>query len=100
MVIYDQARPFMMEFGADTRQMIVTIPRPLMVSRLPEVERFTARRIASASKLGALTATVVRQLVEFDTSLGEDVANRVGASALDILATTLEAEFSEDAEGD
>ncbi len=100
MVIYDQARPFTMEFGGDTRQIIVTIPRPLLVSRLPEVERFTARRIASASKLGALTATVVRQLVEFETSLDEDVANRVGASALDILATTLEAEFSEDTEGE
>jgi len=51
-------------------------------------------------KLGALTATVVRQLVQFETSLNEDVANRVGASALDILATTLEAELSEDAEGE
>jgi AraC-like DNA-binding protein len=100
MVIYDQARPFMMEFGADTRQIIVTIPRPLMVSRLPEVEHFTARRIAAASKLGALTATVVRQLVEFETSLDEDVANRVGASALDILTTTLEAELSGDAEAE
>jgi AraC-like DNA-binding protein len=100
MLIYDQARPFTLEFGADTRQIIVTIPRPLMASRLPEAERFTASRIASVSKLGALTATVVRQLVQFETSLNEDVANRVGASALDILATTLEAELSEDAEGE
>jgi AraC-like DNA-binding protein len=100
MIIYDQAKPFTMEFGADTRQIIVTIPRALMASRLPEVERFTARRIVSASKLGALTATVVRQLIEFETSLDRDVANRVGASALDILATTLEAEFSEDAEAE
>lgn len=100
MIIYDQARPFTMEFGADTRQIIVTIPRPLMASRLPEVERFTARRIASDSKLGALTASVVRQLVEFETSLDEDVANRIGASALDILATTLDAGFSGDTEGE
>jgi AraC-like DNA-binding protein len=100
MVIYDQARPFTMELGADTRQIIVTIPRALMASRLPEVERFTARRIASASKLGALTATVIRQLFEFEASLDEDIANRVGASALDILATTLDAEFSEDAEAE
>ena len=48
MIIYDQARPFTMEFGADTRQIVVTIPRALLASRLPEVERFTARRIASA----------------------------------------------------
>jgi AraC-like DNA-binding protein len=100
MVIYDQARPFTMEFGADTRQIIVTIPRPLMTSRLPEVERFTARRIASASKMGGLTAAVVRQLIEFETSFDEGVANRLGASALDILATSLEAELSGAADGD
>jgi AraC-like DNA-binding protein len=100
MSIYDQARPFTIEFGADTREIIVTIPRALMASRLPELERFTARRIASSSKLGALTAVVVSQLVEIEASLDEDVANRVGASALDILATTLEVEFSGDAEGE
>jgi AraC-like DNA-binding protein len=100
MIIYDQARPFTMGFGGDARQIIVSIPRPLMASRLPDVERFTARPIASRSKLGALTAAVVRQLVEFETSLDEDIANRVGGSALDILATALEAELSEDAEGD
>lgn len=94
MMIYDQARPFTMEFGGDTRQIIVSIPRPLMTSRLPEVERFTARPIASTSKLGALTATVVRQLVEFENSIDDDIANRVGGSALDILATALEAELS------
>jgi AraC-like DNA-binding protein len=100
MVIYDQARPFSMEFGADTREAVVTIPRALLASRLPEVERFTARRITSASKLGALTATVVRQLVDFEDALDDDVANRLGGSALDILATTLKAEFSGEAEAE
>ena len=100
MGIYDQARPFTMEFGGETGHIIVTIPRALLDSRLPGAERLTARRITSGSKLGALTAMVVGQLVEFEVSLDEDVANRVGASALDILATTLEAEFSEDAETD
>jgi AraC-like DNA-binding protein len=96
MIIYDQARPFSMEFGGETRQIIVSIPRPLMASRLPEAECFTARPIPSSSKLGALTATVVRQLNEFEASLAEEIANRVSGSALDILAATLQAELSED----
>lgn len=100
MVVYDQARPFIMGFGGHTDRIILTIPRPLMSSRLPEMGRFVGHRIASASKLGALTASVVRQLVEFETSLDEGVAKRLGASALDILATTLEAELSGDAEGE
>jgi AraC-like DNA-binding protein len=98
MIIYDQARPFSMEFGGETRQIIVSIPRPLMASRLPEAECLTARPIPSSSKLGALTATVVRQLNEFEASPAEEIASRVGGSALDILAATLQAELSEDAQ--
>jgi len=64
MGIYDQARPFTMEF----------VPRHgnhrlqfRGLCWLPAYPRWRAlpRRIASASKLGALTAMVVGQLVEF-----------------------------------
>jgi AraC-like DNA-binding protein len=47
-----------------------------------------------------LTATIVRQLVEFEVPLEEEVANRVCASVLDILTTTLEAELSQVSESD
>jgi AraC-like DNA-binding protein len=98
MIIYDQARPFTLEVGGDTRQIMLSIPRPLMVSRLPEVERFVARPITSTSKLGGMTAMLVKQLVEFD-SVDVEIAGRIGGSALDILAATLQAELSEDPGG-
>jgi AraC-like DNA-binding protein len=100
MVIYDQAQPFTLEFGGDTREIVLTIPRALMVSRLPEGHRLTARRISGASKLGILTASVVRQLIELDVPLDEEAASRLGASALDILTTTLEAELTDERDGD
>jgi AraC-like DNA-binding protein len=65
-----------------------------MVSRLPTSHRLTAQRIDGRSQLGALTASIVRQIVDFDAALEEEVANRVSASALDILATTLEVEIA------
>jgi AraC-like DNA-binding protein len=92
--IYDQSQPFTLEFGGYSRGVVLTIPRPLMVSRLPTSHRLTARRIDGRSQLGALTASIVRQIVDFDAALEEEVANRVSASALDILATTLEVEIS------
>lgn len=100
LVIYDQAQPFTLEFGGDTREIVVTIPRPLMVSRLPGGHRLTARRVAGASKLGMLMAAIVRQLVEFEVPIDEEVANRLCSSALDILATTLEVELCDPVEGD
>jgi AraC-like DNA-binding protein len=95
LVIYDQSQPFTLEFGGDTREILLTIPRPLMVSRLPDGHRLTARRIAGASKLGMLTAAVVRHLVEFEMPVDEEIAVRLCRSALDILATTLEVELTD-----
>jgi hypothetical protein len=92
--IYDQSQPFTLEFGGYSRGIVLTIPRPLMVSRLPTSHRLTAHRIDGRSQLGALTASIVRQIVDFDAALEEEVANRVSASALDILATTLEVEIA------
>jgi AraC-like DNA-binding protein len=65
-----------------------------MVSRLPTSHRLTAHRIDGRSQLCALPASIVRQIVDFDAALEEEVANRVSASALDILATTLEVEIA------
>jgi AraC-like DNA-binding protein len=92
--IYNQSQPFVLEFGGDSTGIVLTIPRPLMVSRLPIAHRLTARRIDGRSGLGALTAGIVRQIGKFDPDLEDEAANRVSASALDILATTLEVEVA------
>jgi AraC-like DNA-binding protein len=65
-----------------------------MVSRVPVSHRLTARRIDGTSRLGAMTASIVRHIVTFDVGMQEEIANRIGASALDILATTLEVEIA------
>jgi AraC-like DNA-binding protein len=95
LVIYDQARPFTLELDGGAREIVLTIPRPLLVSRLPKVRNLTARRIPGASHLGALTASIIRQLVEFEMPLATEAANRIAASALDILTTTMEVELGD-----
>jgi hypothetical protein len=64
--IYDQSQPFTLEFGGYSRGIVLTIPRPLMVSRLPTSHRLTARRIDGRSQLGSLTTSIVRQIVDFE----------------------------------
>lgn len=93
LVLQDQAQPFALEFGPQHRALLVTIPRPLMTSRLPEASRFVARRIASDASLGMLASTIVQQLVALDNPSNE-VARRISSSALDILATAFEVELS------
>lgn len=92
--IYDQTQPFTLDFYQGHRTILVNIPRPLLVSRLPKARRLTARRIGGTSNLGALAGSVVRQLVAFDEPVNDDVVDRLGVSALDIIATTLDAELT------
>jgi AraC-like DNA-binding protein len=92
--LYDQTQPFTLDFRHDYRVILVNIPRPLLVSRLPKARRLTARRIGGDSKLGALAGTIVRQIAEFDAPADNDVIDRLGTSALDILATTMEADLT------
>jgi AraC-like DNA-binding protein len=92
--LYDQTQPFTLDFRHDYRAILVNIPRPLLISRLPKARRLTARRIGGGSKLGALAGTIVRQIAEFDEPADNDVIDRLATSALDILATTMEAELT------
>jgi AraC-like DNA-binding protein len=98
MLVYDQARPFAIELGGENDQIIVSIPRPLLMSRLPEAERFTARPIRAGSQLGMLTGGMIRQLAAFDRELDDEVAGRLASSALDLLAATLQAEQTDGGE--
>ena len=96
--LYDQTQPFSLLFRRDYRVILVNIPRPLLVSRLPKARRLTARRMAGDSKLGALAGTIIRQITQCGIPADDEVTNRLGASALDILATTMEAELADPSE--
>lgn len=89
--VYDQARPFALNFGARSRALMVTIPRALVTARLPPGHHLGGRRIAARSRLQPLAASLITQLYRLEDSR-PDVAHRLGASALDMLVTAIEAD--------
>jgi len=95
LMLHDQTQPFVLEFSENHRAIMITIPRPLLVSRLPTARRCVARRIAAGTPIGALAASVTEHLSRMEAHADLDVAQRVTASALDILATTIETELKE-----
>lgn len=90
LMLHDQSQPFTLEFAPQARAIMVSIPRPLLVSRLPDAHCLTARRIGRESKVGGLAGSFIRQLVRQDDEPGLAVT-RFAESALDIFATTLQA---------
>lgn len=97
MFLYDQTMPFSMNFYNNNRSILVNIPRPLLESRLQGASRFTARRIAGDSELGALSRSVIRQIVDFGVSSRADTEERLVHATMDIISTTLDGELGAEA---
>jgi AraC-like DNA-binding protein len=89
--VYDQSRPFTLDFAPYTRAMMATIPRHLMTRRYPLAHHLGGRKITADSTLGPLVGSLISELYRLDHASAE-VASRLGASALDMLVTAVEAE--------
>jgi hypothetical protein len=94
LILYDQAMPFALNLYRH-HAILLNIPRALLVSRIPEVRGFTARRIAGASRLGMLAGTILRQIADFEASTNAEIESRLAMSVIDIIATTLKAELAD-----
>lgn len=97
LILHDQTQPFVLEFSGAHRCIMITIPRPLLISRLPTARRCVARRIGAGTPIGAMAASVTEHLSRLEARADLDVAQRVSASALDIVATTIETELKDSA---
>ncbi len=49
LILHDQTQPFVLEFSENHRCIMITIPRPLLIARLPTARRCVARRIAAGN---------------------------------------------------
>jgi len=88
---YDQSRPFELSFACRSRALMVTIPGPLLNARI-SAAHIAGRRLAANPGLGALAASLLQQLYGLKDATPDDVAQRLGASALDMLIAAIEAE--------
>jgi AraC-like DNA-binding protein len=89
--VYDQSRPFALDFGSHTRALMVTIPRALLSGRLPFAHQLGGRRIAANAPLAPLAGSLISQLYRLENA-PDDVVHRLGTSALDMLVAAVEAE--------
>jgi AraC-like DNA-binding protein len=93
LMLHDQTQPFSLEFGRQAHAFMISIPRPLILSRLPTASQLTARRISTETKLGAFAGSIVRQLFDLNVDQSDELAARVGASAIDLVTAALENEL-------
>ncbi|RDK11931.1 helix-turn-helix domain-containing protein [Cupriavidus lacunae] len=95
LLLYDQAMPFALNLYQH-HSILVSIPRELLASRLPDATKFAARRIAGTSQLGALVSDSLQRMAGLDTLGSAAVEHRLVTSLLDLISAALEAEFADE----
>ncbi|MBR1177182.1 helix-turn-helix domain-containing protein [Bradyrhizobium sp. KB893862 SZCCT0404] len=95
LVLHDQSQPFVLDFGRTARAMMISIPRPLLLSRMPTAPNLTAFRVSGRSNLGALAGSFASHLVQLEGAVRDDVVRTLSVSAIDVFAAMLEAELTD-----
>jgi AraC-like DNA-binding protein len=91
-VLYDGARPFTASFPNGDDQIVLGVPRALVLRHLPQVERYLNRTLESQTPLGSLARTL---LMETCTSpaMPTPISERLNGALLDVLSGAYEAAF-------
>jgi AraC-like DNA-binding protein len=86
LVFVDTSRPYVYEFDCPTDQVGVQIPKPRVLSRLPELAGLTAVAVPGATGLAALASSLVTALPEHTEDRTDPVAHSTSDTVLDLAA--------------
>lgn len=96
-VLYDQAKPFRIEFVEDARGLVMAIPRAHATTRLGNLTDLTACSIPRQTQAAKFTQSIMSQ---FQPSIDGDVLDispKMEASALDLIFGSIEHYFQDPA---
>lgn len=94
MALYDQTKPFKLQFSGHTKGIIVTIPRIALRGRLSSPQALVAHRIHKTNKLGRVVHSMTNHLAGWcEQAESPETGRRVGESLIDMITITLEAEL-------
>lgn len=91
-VIYDSARPYLCGYPEGDDQIVLTVPRTLLLEHIPNAEQLLSRTLESQSPLGKLARTMLTEVWSAQT-LSDSVSERLNGSFLDVLSTAFESAF-------
>lgn len=89
--VIDAGRPFRFDFPQRFEQIVVRVPRPLLLGRMAEgdIDRAMAQPVSAASGAGVVVSRFLQQLATLDATVPDAPAAALSASALDMIVTAL-----------
>jgi AraC-like DNA-binding protein len=87
--LYDSARPYTLHFEGPFRQLVLQFPRARLIERLGPAEPFAGLCIRREDPVGGLASDFLAALGRDSARIPAAAAQRLAATALDLLATAL-----------
>jgi AraC-like DNA-binding protein len=85
----DATRPMAMKLNEEFEQVLVHIPRSIVLPAIGSTERFTSRELGKACPLGRVVVPFLSNLVPVLDDLSLSAANSLSATALSLIMTSL-----------
>lgn len=94
-VLYDSARPYTCSLPAGDDQIVLAIPRGLLLAHVPHYERFLSRTLDSQSPLGGLARSMLLEMWHTHAQPGF-IEARLNGALLDVVSSAFETAFGVD----
>jgi AraC-binding-like domain len=95
--LVDTTRPYDLLFPDAFSQLVLSLPRDMLVSRLPDAQRLTACTVGARVGTGRVASVFIRQLALQMASVDAESLPRLQASLLDLVTTALGEQRNADA---
>lgn len=93
-VLYDSAQPYACSYPDGDDQIVLTVPRKLLLQHIPSAERLVCRTLDGRSALGRVAAVVLTEAWNAE-GLSDPLSERLNASLLDVLSTAFDSVFGD-----
>lgn len=90
MVVYDQTKPFTVDFMGVSRAFVVAVPRSQAISRLDDAAPLMARRICGKSYAGHFAQSLMSQLQHSGEDMPAGFVAKMESSTLDLIFGSIE----------
>lgn len=89
--VIDAGQPFRFDFPHKFEQIVVRVPRPLLLGRMSErdVDRVMVQPVSASGGAGVVVSRFLQQLAELNAAVPDASAAALSMSALDMIVTAL-----------
>lgn len=97
-VLYDGAQPYSCSFPEGDNQIVLVIPRQLLLAHMPRANDFLSRTLSIRSPLGRLANSVLTEVWEAQ-DVDTTASQRINGSLLDIVSTAFDSAYKPEEPG-